>query len=43
MLEPRNNDRRYDPSADRYYYVDPQYGDTWWENGEFRSYGRGRP
>lgn len=39
----RNNDRRYDPSADRYYYVDPQYGDTWWENGEFRSYGRGRP
>ncbi len=40
----RNNDRRYyDERAGRYYYVDPQYGDTWWENGEFRSYGRGRP
>ncbi len=40
----RNTDRRYyDRRADRYYYVDPQYGDTWWENGEFRSYGNGRP
>jgi outer membrane lipoprotein SlyB len=39
----RNNDRRYDQSAGRYYYVDPKYGDTWWEGGEFRSYGRGRP
>lgn len=39
----RNNDRRYDERSGRYYYVDPQYGDTWWENGEFRSYGRGRP
>jgi len=39
----RDNDRRYDRSADRYYYVDPEYGDTWWDNGDFRSYGRGRP
>ncbi|PQA88950.1 hypothetical protein [Hyphococcus luteus] len=40
----RNGDRRYyDQRAGRYYYVDPQYGDTWWENGEFRSYGPGRP
>lgn len=40
----RESDRRYyDQSADRYYYVDPQYGDTWWANGEFRSYGEGRP
>ncbi|MBI1392628.1 MAG: hypothetical protein GC152_07795 [Alphaproteobacteria bacterium] len=40
----RNSDRRYyDRRARRYYYVDPQYGDTWWENGEFRSYGRNRP
>lgn len=40
----RNSDRRhYDRRANRYYYVDPEYGDTWWENGDFRSYGRGRP
>ncbi len=39
----RHNDRRYDSAAGRYYYVDPQYGDTWWESGEFRSYGPGRP
>lgn len=37
------NDRHFDDYADRYYYVDPQTGDTWWENGEFRGYGRGRP
>lgn len=37
------NDRHYDDYADRYYYVDPETGDTWWENGEFRSYGPGRP
>ena len=36
-------DRRYDSYADRYYYVDPQTGDTYWENGDFRSYGPGRP
>ena len=40
----RDSDRRYyDESAGRYYYVDPRYGDTWWENGDFRSYGPGRP
>ena len=38
-----NGKRRYDDYADRYYYTDPQTGDTWWENGEFRSYGNGRP
>ena len=37
-----HNDRRYDDYAGRYYYVDPRTGDTYWENGEFRSYGRGR-
>jgi hypothetical protein len=31
--------RQYDRSADRYYYRDPETGDTYWENGEFRSYG----
>lgn len=36
------NDRRYDSYASRYYYVDPNTGDTYWENGEFRSYGPGR-
>lgn len=38
-----SGDRHYDDYADRYYYVDPRTGDTWWENGEFRSYGPGRP
>jgi hypothetical protein len=38
-----SGERRYDDYADRYYYVDPETGDTWWENGEFRSYGPGRP
>ncbi|WDI31684.1 YMGG-like glycine zipper-containing protein [Hyphococcus flavus] len=38
-----NGDRRYDDYAGRYFYVDPRTGDTWWENGEFRSYGPGRP
>lgn len=38
-----NNDRRRDENADRYYFVDPDTRDTWWENGEFRSYGPGRP
>lgn len=37
------DNRRYDDRARRYYYTDPQTGDTWWESGEFRSYGRGRP
>lgn len=35
-----HGDRRRDDYADRYYYVDPDTGDTYWENGEFRSYGR---
>lgn len=38
-----DGDRRYDDYADRYYFTDPQTGDTWWEDGEFRSYGPGRP
>lgn len=37
-----HGDRRYDDYADRYYYVDPKTGDTYWENGEFRSYGPNR-
>ncbi len=37
------NDRHYDNYAKRYYYVDPKTGDTWWENGDFRDYGPGRP
>lgn len=37
-----HGDRQYDSFAGRYYYVDPGAGDTYWENGEFRSYGRGR-
>ncbi len=40
----RNNSKaRYDDRAGRSYYTDPKTGDTWWENGDFRSYGRGRP
>ncbi|MEM6538966.1 MAG: hypothetical protein AAF668_14705 [Pseudomonadota bacterium] len=38
----QGGDRRYDNYVGRYYYVDPRSGDTYWENGEFRSYGRGR-
>jgi hypothetical protein len=38
-----NGDSRYDSNEKRSYYTDPKTGDTWWENGEFRSYGRGRP
>ncbi|MEQ1929603.1 MAG: YMGG-like glycine zipper-containing protein [Parvularculaceae bacterium] len=34
-----NGDRRFDRAADRYYYVDPNTGDTYWDNGDFRSYG----
>ncbi|MEM9706472.1 MAG: YMGG-like glycine zipper-containing protein [Pseudomonadota bacterium] len=36
------NDRRFDRYAERYYYVDPQTGDSYWENGDFRAYGPGR-
>lgn len=32
--------RRYDRYEDRYYYEDPEYGDTYWEDGSFRRYGR---
>ncbi|MFN0022844.1 MAG: hypothetical protein ACKVS5_02995 [Parvularculaceae bacterium] len=39
----RNSDSRYDNDARRSYYTDPKTGDTWWDNGDFRSYGRGRP
>lgn len=31
--------RRYDRYSGRYYYVDPEYGDTYWEDGSFRDYG----
>ncbi|MEM8935327.1 MAG: hypothetical protein AAGC77_02845 [Pseudomonadota bacterium] len=31
--------RYYDRNAGRYYYVDPEYGDSYWENGSFRRYG----
>lgn len=37
------DERYYDERAGRYYYIDPDTGDTWWANGEFRSYGPGRP
>jgi len=37
-----HGDRRYDDYVDRYYYIDPRTGDTYWEDGQFRSYGRGR-
>ncbi len=36
----RDNGRRYyDQGYNRYYYEDPYYGDTYWEDGEFRRYG----
>jgi len=31
--------RRYDRYSGRYYYEDPEYGDSYWEDGEFRRYG----
>jgi hypothetical protein len=33
--------RRYDRYSGRYYYEDPHYGDTYWEDGSFREYGGG--
>jgi len=33
-----HGDRYYDRRAGRYYYVDPEYGDTYWEDGSFRGY-----
>ncbi|MEO0400151.1 MAG: hypothetical protein AAF224_12105 [Pseudomonadota bacterium] len=35
--------RRYDGRYDRYYYEDPEYGDTYWEDGQFRRYGSRQP
>jgi hypothetical protein len=32
--------RRYDRYSGRYYYEDPHYGDTYWEDGSFREYGK---
>ena len=31
------NDRRCDAQADRYYFVDPDTGDTYWANGDPRT------
>ena len=31
--------RHYDRYSGRYYYEDPEYGDTYWEDGSFRGYG----
>ncbi len=31
--------RRYDQQQGQYYYEDPDYGDTYWEDGSFRRYG----
>lgn len=37
----RNHGRRhYDRYSGRYYYEDPYYGDTYWEGGDFRGYGK---
>lgn len=38
-----HGDRYYDRRAGRYYYDDPHYGDTYWEDGSFRSYGESQP
>ncbi|MEQ1929604.1 MAG: hypothetical protein ABL957_03605 [Parvularculaceae bacterium] len=35
--------RNYDRYDDRYYYEDPYYGDTYWEDGQFRRYGNKKP
>ncbi|MEL6361678.1 MAG: hypothetical protein AAFR21_11385 [Pseudomonadota bacterium] len=35
-----HGNRRYDRYTDRYYYEDPYYGDTYWDDGSFRRYGR---
>ncbi len=32
----RDQPRYYDQRAGRYYYVDPQTGRTYWDNGEYR-------
>lgn len=39
----RDHGRRYyDRYERRYYYEDPYYGDTYWEDGRFRDYGERR-
>jgi hypothetical protein len=39
----RDHGRRYyDDYDDRYYYEDPYYGDSYWEDGSFRKYGSKR-
>ena len=35
-----HGNRRYDRYSGRYYYEDPGYGDTYWEDGSFRKYGK---
>ena len=35
-----HGNRRYDRYSGRYYYEDPYYGDTYWDDGSFRDYGR---
>lgn len=36
----RDHGRRgYDRYSDRYYYEDPCYGDSYWDDGSFRRYG----
>ena len=35
--------RRFDQRSNRYYYEDPYYGDTYWDDGSFRRYGGQRP
>lgn len=36
------DERRYDQSAGRYYYEDPNSGTTYWSNGDVRTQGRVR-
>ena len=38
-----HGNRRYDRYSGRYYYEDPEYGDTYWEDGSFRDYGDAPP
>lgn len=35
--------RRFDRHSSRYYYEDPHYGDTYWDDGSFRKYGQNPP
>lgn len=38
-----HGNRYYDRYSGRYYYEDPEYGDTYWDDGSFRRYGRNAP